>query len=145
MLEELRNGEHQNGASRGRSLPVSAFDRGVTPAPRESHFGVLTMTSSRDGDVHRICLSGELDLASAASVDQEITRVEDTDARTIVVDLSGLDWVDSTGVRLLLSAQARTRTRSHRLAVVRARNDVQRVFDVCGVSDILPFVGSSRA
>jgi anti-sigma B factor antagonist len=110
----------------------------------EQHYGALTMSSDREGDVHSICLYGELDLANVAVVEREFTRVEGTDAGTIVVDLSGLEWVDSTGVRLLLSAQARSRALPHRLALRPAPADVQRVFDICGVSELLPFAASPR-
>lgn len=113
--------------------------RGVTSPSHEHTFGVLTLRSSREGDVHRISLSGELDLASAAAVERELRSVEGGDARRIVIDLSGLEWVDSTGVRLLLSAHARSRAVPDRLVLLRASADVQRVFELCAVDDLLPF------
>jgi hypothetical protein len=38
-------------------------------------FGDLTLTSEREGVVHSICLFGELDLATAGTVQDELTRV----------------------------------------------------------------------
>jgi anti-anti-sigma factor len=102
-------------------------------------FGQLTLQSTRAGDVHSICVSGELDLASAARLEHEIARVETGDARSIVVDLSGLLYLDSTGVRLLLGVHARLRPQSGRLMLVRGPREVQRVFELCGVADVLPF------
>jgi anti-anti-sigma factor len=101
--------------------------------------GLLTMSSQRDGDDHTICLFGELDLASADGVEQELQRVEATDAGSIVVDLSGLTFMDSTGLRLLLSAHARSREQADRLALRRGPPSVQRVVELSGVDDLLPF------
>jgi anti-anti-sigma factor len=89
--------------------------------------------------VHVIALAGELDLATADEVEQEIVRVEATDADSIVVDLSDLRFMDSTGVRILLSADARSRADGSRLALLRGPAAVQRVFELSGISDLLPF------
>jgi anti-sigma B factor antagonist len=101
--------------------------------------GAFTMRSERRGDVHTICPCGELDLATAGGVQRELKRVEASDARSIVVDLSGLTFMDSTGVRLVLSAHARSRTDSNRLTLVRGPAAVQRVLELCGVAGLLPF------
>ena len=97
------------------------------------------MTSEREGDVHTICLFGELDLANADRVEHELERVEATDASSIVVDLAGLKFVDSTGIRLLVSAHARSRADSNRLVLLRGPAAVQRVFQLVGLEDRLPF------
>jgi stage II sporulation protein AA (anti-sigma F factor antagonist) len=109
------------------------------PARHVVELGLLTMSSERDGDDHTICLFGELDLASADVVEQELERVEAGDARSIVVDLSGLTFMDSTGLRLLLSAHARSRGQADRLALRRGPASVQRVVELSGVDDLLPF------
>jgi anti-sigma B factor antagonist len=101
--------------------------------------GTLRISSERDGDVYAIRLSGELDLATADGVQRELERVEASDARSIVLDLSGLTFMDSTGVRLMLSARARSRADSDRLTMLRGSAAVQRVLDLTGVADLLPF------
>jgi anti-sigma B factor antagonist len=101
--------------------------------------GQLTIRSEREGDMHTIALAGELDLDGADRVQLELERVEATDALLIVVDLSGLTFMDSTGVRLLTHAYARSRAGSDRLMLLRGSADVQRVFELCGVDDLLPF------
>jgi anti-sigma B factor antagonist len=103
--------------------------------------GELTIRSVRDGVVHTICPAGELDLATANALRDELERVESTDAESIVLDLSGLTFMDSTGVRLLLTAHARSRADSHRLTLVRGCASVQRVLQLTGVETVLPFTG----
>jgi anti-anti-sigma factor len=101
--------------------------------------GELTINSDREDTVHTICVAGELDLASADALQAELERVEATDAESIVLDLSGLGFMDSTGVRLLVMAHARSRADSNRLALLRGGPAVQRVLELSGVKSTLPF------
>ncbi|HWI07959.1 MAG TPA: STAS domain-containing protein [Solirubrobacteraceae bacterium] len=101
--------------------------------------GRLTMSSEREGDVHTIGLTGELDLDNVAAVQHELDRAENGDALSIVVDLSRLTFIDSTGVRLVLAAHARAGADGGRLLLLRGPAQVQRVFEICGVDQLLPF------
>lgn len=101
--------------------------------------GRLTMRSERDGALHTIRLEGELDLATAEELERELMRVESSDALSIVLDLSALEFIDSTGVRVLLQADARSRADANRLALLRGPKAVQRVFELTGILDRLPF------
>lgn len=87
--------------------------------------------------------AGELDISSAARVEQELTRVEADPPPVIVLDLSGLDFMDSTGLRLVVGADHRARARGGRLAVVRGREAVQRIFRITRLEDRLDMVGSA--
>jgi anti-anti-sigma factor len=101
--------------------------------------GRLHIGSERAGEVHTVSLRGEFDLAYATQVERELKRVEATDARSIILDLSGLTFVDSTGIRLILEAQARSQQDAKRLVLLRAPQMVQRVFMIAGVEQMLPF------
>jgi len=100
----------------------------------------LRMWSLRDGDTHLIRLAGELDLTSADDVEQELRRVELTDAHVITVDLRELTFIDSMGVRLLFHAGMRSAQGTNRLVLVKGRQEVQRVFELCDLVRRLPFV-----
>jgi anti-anti-sigma factor len=101
--------------------------------------GKLMVHSEREGDLHTIYVRGELDLATAEDLERELIKVEDTDALSIILDLSDLEFIDSTGVRVLLSAHARSRANSNRLTLLRGSAAVQRVFEVTGILNLLPF------
>jgi anti-sigma B factor antagonist len=132
-IEDSRN--HQ-----GRLCVVDAVPhREPLRAHQLIKLGDLTLTSEREGAVHSICLFGELDLATANSVQDELTRVEASDADSIIVDLSGLTFIDSTGIRLLYSAAARSRADSDRLALLRGGVAVQRALQITALEDRLPF------
>lgn len=101
--------------------------------------GRLKVHSERHGVLHTIRPEGELDLATAGELERELMRVEGSDALSIVLDLSALEFIDSTGVRLIIQADARSRADSHRLALLRGPRAVQRVFELTGILDRLPF------
>ncbi|HEX2126871.1 MAG TPA: STAS domain-containing protein [Thermoleophilaceae bacterium] len=101
----------------------------------------LSLETREEGQQVRIALEGELDLSSALTFDEEIRRAEERKPETLVIDLSGLKFLDSTGLRLIMSAQARAKTRGHRLAIVEGGQAVQRIFRLAGVNrrlDIVP-------
>jgi anti-anti-sigma factor len=110
-----------------------------SPAERITELGQLTVRSDRRGDTHTIALSGEMDLSNAGEVERELLHAEATDARTIVVDLSELTFMDSTGIRLLIAADARSRADSCRLSLIRPPAAVARVLCIAGVDELLPF------
>jgi anti-anti-sigma factor len=116
-----------------------AQQRDFTRAAELIELGQLKMRSEREGEIHTICLIGELDLATADDVEAELKRVETTDASAIVLDLSELTFMDSTGVRLLVTAHARSRADADRLTLLRGRPAVQRVMELSGVDVLLPF------
>ena len=101
---------------------------------------VLTARSVRDGKTHLLKLSGELDLVSYEALDHELRRIEATDASTIVIDLSELAFLDAVGIRLLVEADARSRSDSRRLRLIPGGDRVQRVLQLCGLEESLPFV-----
>jgi anti-sigma B factor antagonist len=113
--------------------------RGSLRAVDQMRVGRLTVRSERQGVLHVIAVEGELDIASAPELERELLRVERTDALSIIVDLTGLGFIDSTGVRLLLQADARSRADANRLALLRGPRAVQRVFELTGVVERLPF------
>jgi anti-anti-sigma factor len=99
--------------------------------------GTLIMTSARHGDMHVVALAGELDLAQRLQLQRELARAQASDARIVVVDLRPLEFVDMSGLHLILMAH---RLLAGRLVLVRGGPQIQRVFEICGVHGLLPFV-----
>jgi anti-sigma B factor antagonist len=112
----------------------------TSSAQQVKDLGVLTLHSERDGDTHVLTLSGELDLVTAPEVEKELRIVEAGDADVIVVDLSALEFVDSTGLRLLIQTEQRSRWEPGRIALRRPPERVMRIFTIAGIDALLPFV-----
>ncbi len=102
-------------------------------------FGFLEIRNERDGDSYSIVLTGELDLSGTQDVTRELRLAEMSDARRIVLDLSGVTFIDSSGVRMIVEAHERSRADGDRLALTLAPGPVQRIFDMTDLSDRLPF------
>jgi anti-sigma B factor antagonist len=100
----------------------------------------LTIISERDGATHRVAAVGELDIATFDLLERALLEVEDTDAELIVLDLSGLSFIDSTGLRLVLDINERCGGEADRLRVVAGSPAVERLLDIVGLRDQLPLI-----
>jgi len=96
-------------------------------------------TEDRNGFVH-VALVGELDLSTVAKVQDELRRVEADSPATVVVDLSKLTFLDSTGLRCIVTADERAREEGRRMVVVRGPESVQRVFSITRLEERLEMV-----
>jgi anti-sigma B factor antagonist len=81
---------------------------------------------------------GELDLATAPIVDAQLSELVAAGFTSVVLDLRELRFLDSTGLRLLLAWDARSRAQGFDLTVIQGPAPVQRVIDVAGVAHLLP-------
>lgn len=99
----------------------------------------LYITSQRDGDTHRVAAIGELDLASVDTLRSALLEIDDGVA-TIVLDLSGLSFIDSTGLRLVLDLNERYGGETDRLRVVAGSPALERLLDIVGLRDQLPLI-----
>ena len=93
----------------------------------------------RDG-AYVLTVQGELDLATAAEMEQELRRAEASAAAQIIVDLSGLRFIDCTGIRALLSAEMASRADSSRLVFLRGSDQVEHAFVLTGADKELRFL-----
>jgi anti-anti-sigma factor len=115
-------------------MPRDDGDRAV----RTSKLGSLALRSEREGDAQLIELIGELDLDGAPRLEEELRRVEASDVESIVIDLGQLEFIDSTGIRLLVMAA--DRCQDGRFSLLRGPRQVHRVFEITDLADRLPFV-----
>jgi anti-sigma B factor antagonist len=96
-------------------------------------------SSDRDG-TRRIAVAGELDVATAPSLNEALAQAEAGDARVIVVDLADVSFIDSTGLHAILAAHARSQRNGNRLCLARCSEPVERLFELTGARDRLPFL-----
>ncbi len=89
--------------------------------------GELTIGSARDHATHVVLLTGELDIATVQRVEDELRAIEATDVEQIILDLSGLTFMDSSGVHLIARAAARCMISATRLRLRPGPPQVQRV------------------
>jgi anti-anti-sigma factor len=101
-------------------------------------------TEDRNGSVH-IALRGELDLSTVGKVQDELRRVEESAPAVVVLDLSKLTFLDSTGLRCVVTADERARDAGRRVVIVRGPEPVQRVFSITRLEERLEMVDDASA
>ena len=101
-------------------------------------------SEDRDGRVH-VALKGELDLSTTGKLQEELQRVEADPPATLVLDLSKLVFLDSTGLRCLVTADERAREQGRRVVIVRGPDQVQRVFSITRLEDRLEIVDDASS
>jgi anti-sigma B factor antagonist len=95
------------------------------------------LRSAREGDAAHLSLSGELDVASTGKLDEAIRQAEESDAQTIVVDLTDLEFIDSTGLSVLLDAYARNRGEGRLTFVPSEHEAITRLLAITETTEML--------
>jgi anti-anti-sigma factor len=92
-------------------------------------------------DVVRVALRGELDIASVGEVEAKLRELHDAGVGHFVLDLRELTFMDSTGLRLILSENTAMRSTGGHFELIPGPPQVQRVFELTQVLDHLTFRG----
>jgi anti-sigma B factor antagonist len=101
----------------------------------------LDFETTRNGALAVIAATGELDLSGAALLQAELERLEaEPELGTLALDLRGLEFMDSSGLRLVVLADMRAREAGRRFVLVRGAETVHRVFEITRMSERLEFV-----
>ena len=109
----------------------------MTDEPRRIKQGLLTIRSEPQ-DAHLVSLHGELDGATAKELEAEFIRIEATSVSRIVLDLRELDFIDSTGLAVILRADTRAKN-GHVLRVLQPQGQVARIFELTQLDEVLAF------
>lgn len=82
-------------------------------------------------------VNGELDIATAGDLERALLRPRDPGER-VVLDLAGLRFMDSTGLRVLVRAREEAKSGRWELFVRNVPANVERLFSLSGVQDVVP-------
>jgi anti-sigma B factor antagonist len=151
-LEEHLAAVAANETRMRRNWPITREQRGDSPSGslggrrgaadlEGGDMSLLDVTSEANSDgTVLVKMAGDLDLGSADVLQQALLAAEKSHPSTLYLDLSGLGFMDSTGLRLILQANERAKRALSRLALIAGRESVQRVFRVTGMQEHLEFV-----
>jgi anti-sigma B factor antagonist len=101
--------------------------------------GTLHIDVAQRSGTTILSVLGEVDLATAPILDEQISAVEAGDAAMIVVDLDRVSFMDSSGLQVLLS-HIFSKQNGSRIRLTRGSPQVVRLFTVSGMLEQLPFV-----
>ena len=116
---------------------MSAGSQPNAPRPSPEPFRCEVSRQDSSATVRAI---GELDLATVPALDDQLAELRDAGIRRLILDLRGLDFIDSTGLRLILEYDALARNDGFSIALIKGPDAVQRIFEITGTTAQLPFV-----
>lgn len=87
-----------------------------------------------------LSVRGELDLASSPALEEQVERAVAEAQSTVIIDLRELEFMDSTGLSVLIRAHQRAQEAGHRLAIVNGSRQVRRLLSLTGVAERLTVV-----
>lgn len=97
------------------------------------------------GSEATLSLHGELDLSTEPQFSAAAALVLAGEVQAIVVDLRGLQFIDSTGIRALVGLKAVCEKREIRLSIIRGADAVSRLFAMCGLTGFFETVAEPAA
>ena len=96
------------------------------------------LRSIRDGDKLLVGLDGELDHFCAQSVRRELdSQIADPTIRQLILDFSGLTFMDSSGIGVILGRYRILRERGGAVAVIHMNEQVSRIFHMSGMGKVI--------
>jgi anti-anti-sigma factor len=99
----------------------------------------FSVTVGRSGDTVTVSVAGELDVAAVPVLGAHLDALEaDTAGAAVVLDLSALTFLDSSGVALLIAVARRAEDEGWPLRIAGTPPQALRVLALCGLLDVLP-------
>jgi anti-anti-sigma factor len=97
-------------------------------------------TADRDDGIH-VQLTGELDITTASSVESRLLEVEQHGPEWLILDLRRVNFIDSTGLSMIINADDRARKAGRRFTIVSGEGVPRRILRTVGLDDRLDVMG----
>jgi anti-anti-sigma factor len=98
----------------------------------------LTVRVEQDGDALVVSAFGELNLSNAKTLEAELRRAIAGDASGVILDLGGVSFIDSSGLRVVLLMAKQSLRNGGRVRLLRGSAPVERAIEGSGVEHLLP-------
>jgi anti-anti-sigma factor len=105
----------------------------------QSMSGRLQIRRSVDPRGIVLTLTGELDLETTPEFDEQVREIDGANPRRLLLDLAGIEFMDSTGLAAILRAQRSADSNGHDLSLRSGSEQVKRLFDLTGITERLTF------
>ena len=98
----------------------------------------MQIETSINGDKAVIAVSGKLSVATSPELEAAIQQVDATDTvSSYDIDLAGLEYISSAGLRVLVGAQKLVDTKGGALCLLHPTDDVMEILEMTGLSEVL--------
>jgi anti-sigma B factor antagonist len=102
-------------------------------------------TDTVDGVVTVVAVTGDVDMSTAPQLEQQLTELADNGATSLVVDLSGVDFLDSSALGVLVGMHKRLAANSGAVKLVCGHPRIERIFAITRLTEVLPVFDSVAA
>jgi anti-sigma B factor antagonist len=103
----------------------------------------LTIDVTSAAKAQTIVLTGEADLLGAPKIEAALKDASASEPDLIVIDLRSLTFIDSSGLQALIIGHELCHARGHELRIVPGPENVQRLFELTGMNEVLPFTDAA--
>ena len=96
----------------------------------------MTINVERDFELVTLEITGRLDTTTAPNLESVVNELSE-DTKELVFDMSGVEYISSAGIRVLLGAYKKLNTNQGIMRIEKANDMVREVFEMMGLSDML--------
>lgn len=105
----------------------------------------LSLSTRIEGDYTVLTVGGEVDVYTAPKLRERLVDLVDAGSRKVVVDLATVEFLDSTGLGVLVGAHKRLRGAGGTLALVCTREPLLKIFRITALDQVFPLFGTVEA
>jgi anti-sigma B factor antagonist len=98
----------------------------------------LSLVTRSEGDRTVVEVGGEIDVYTAPQLRERVVELVDAGQVDLVLDLTGVDFLDSTGLGVLVGALNRVRAQDGSLALVLTQERILKIFEITGLRKVFP-------
>ena len=102
----------------------------------------MQIATTPGSDLYVITVAGEVDLATSPELDTAIIAAVDAGATSVVIDLSDVSFMDSSGLGVIVRALKRCREAENDLDLIITNERVLKVFGITGLDQVIPIHAS---
>lgn len=100
----------------------------------------MNLTHTKNGEILHVRLEGKLDATTSPKTEKDIVALLDQGEKRVVIDLSGLDYISSAGLRVLLLVAKRMKACQGRVVLYALQPQIREIFDIAGFTPLFPMV-----
>ena len=109
----------------------------------ERHGAFFDSVVDQEGTIVTFVLKGEIDLLAVQQLEGQIDIAFDGEERLVVLDLGGIEFIDSTGLRMLLRVRSKVADDGGNLLIGRVSRPVKKLLDLTNLTDGFEFLDGS--
>ncbi len=98
----------------------------------------MGLIESKENNTTIIAVDGNLDAEGTQVMEEKVVALLESGTTSLLFDFSGLDYINSSGLRVLVLAYQRLKKASGKVAICGIKDYIQEVFEVSGYDKIFP-------